>query len=145
MVGNSQLLTHTVKAQQLFKPIQDTTRLTAVIASNSPITFPKSKVSYTQPYTGNGGVYCSCVTFLRASGISLPRTLNGTARTMPVRTTTPFIGAVVVTNEGVNGHVAHVDNIVDNYLILNEANYVRCQQTKGRKLHIDSPVIIGYY
>jgi len=109
-----------------------------------PTKEPEIKKSYVKQVSNNVGVMCSCISFLRASGINVPRTLNGRANTLPVTHSIPSVGDIVVTYESAWGHAAHVDAIVDNFLILSEANYTPCKSTKGRKLHVDSPVIKGY-
>lgn len=141
LVGNSQLLAGTVEAQQLDQPITAPSCLAGTIEPSTK----KKDVSYVEPIPYKPSIYCNCKAFLEASGIILPKVGNNGVKAIKPTHTKPFIGAVVITMEGPLGHVAHVDDIVDNYLILNEANYVRCQQTKGRKLSIDSALILGYY
>lgn len=91
--------------------------------------------------------YCSCVLHAKAlTGFSIS---IGLAKRWPRNSEIPSIGAVVITKEspsGTNtGHVAQIIDIQDGYLILDEANYQRCQRTVGRKLPINSPLILGYW
>jgi hypothetical protein len=95
----------------------------------------------------HASVYCSCVNYVKAlTGFS---TTIGLARNWPINSSTPEIGGVVITTESrpgtSTGHVAYIRDVQDGFLILNEANYVSCRQTTGRKLAIDSPLIIGYW
>jgi hypothetical protein len=94
-----------------------------------------------RPRTGN---YCSCVNYVKAlTGFSQS---IGYARNWPINSSTPFVGAVVVTSEGPYGHVAVITAITeDGFLILDEANYSPCRHTTGRHLSVDSPLILGYW
>ena len=101
MVGQTQLLIPGV-AHQLEQAIQEPQpRILAVAGTVSPFTQeppePKNKVGgYTKPYSEKRGVYCSCVSFLRAAGINFPRTGNGTASTSPSNREVPAVGAIVL-------------------------------------------------
>ena len=88
--------------------------------------------------------FCSCVSFIKSiTGYTEP---VGLAKNWPVNFRLPAIGEVVVTRENpYTGHVAMIIDIQGNDLILEEANYVHCTHTKGRKLPIDSSLIIGYW
>ena len=93
-----------------------------------------------------GSLFCSCVSFLRASGIVFPLTPDGTAKSLswhPEASDTPLSSGVVVLNESRWGHVAFFV-LEGEWLVLNEANYQSCVQTKGRRIHIDDPRILAY-
>ena len=88
---------------------------------------------------------CSCVSYVQKFYPGI-RTANGLARTWPVNSKTPTVGAVVVLREGSGaGHVAIVTNISATHLTVTESNYTRCRQTSGRTIPINSRLIIGFY
>jgi len=96
----------------------------------------------TAPRTQNVS-YCSCVLFARArSGINVGRI--GLAKNHPINSREPKPGSIVVTKESSAGHVAYVTAVTDTEIVIEEANYHRCQ--KGtRTLSKTSSVIRGYF
>lgn len=99
-----------------------------------------SKVS-SQTYSG---LACSC--YLWAVHKTGRTDLLGyrLAKNIPVNSDTPTIGGLVVTYEGWAGHIAIIQDIQGDELILDEANYSRCRVTSGRKLNINNSLIKGY-
>lgn len=88
---------------------------------------------------------CSCVSFAKSrTGYNKP---VGNAKNWPVNALFPTLGSVVVINTGryEPGHVAIIIGFEGNDMILEEANYVNCKYTSGRRLKIDDPSIIGFY
>jgi hypothetical protein len=146
---------HRSRAYQDQQPIVDTpARIIAAVATNTPYREeidkpqPKKKVihKYSKVATPPKGsnVACSCVTFLRVSGIYMPRTTNGLAKSLPVASAKPSdSGGVVKLNESYAGHVAAYI-LEGNELVLTEANYIRCKRTSGRRIKVDDPRIMGY-
>jgi len=93
---------------------------------------------------GNG----SCVPYARAkTGIQL----TGWAGTLLERaadngyatSTIPAKGGMVITSES-NGHVAVVENVTDDRIIISEQNYVGKYVISTRELTLDDPIIRGY-
>lgn len=123
------------------------TKVAAAPAPNKPSNFDVLYNRYTpsepKPKPAPTYTYCSCVTFAKALvGFSTP---IGYARYWPRNSQIPQVGSVVITSEGPFGHVAVVESIEGNQLILTEANYAKCRKTSGRRLSIDSPYILGYW
>lgn len=88
--------------------------------------------------------YCSCV--LYAKSVTGYTGVVGNARNWPITSQTPSVGAVIVTYESWAGHVGIVAGFDDQYVYLeSEANYSRCQLTRGRAIPINSRVIKGYW
>ena len=85
-----------------------TTRLVAVRAPLNPITDRQPISKHTQ-YRAARATY-NCVAHLRLKGFDVPRTLNGYAGSIPVRTQEISEGEVkiAVTREGTYGHVVAV-------------------------------------
>ena len=69
----------------------------------------------------------------------------GQAKYWPVNESTPQIGEIVILNESTYGHVALITDIKNGNLILDEANWIPCEHTIGRKLNINNPDILGYW
>lgn len=84
--------------------------------------------------------FCSCVTYIRQFRDFPP---IGAARNMPILTQTPYIGAIMVTNESSAGHVALVVGITDTTVTIREANYIPCAKST-RTLNINDLRIKGY-
>lgn len=85
--------------------------------------------------------YCSCVQYVKAK-LGISGSLGNAWNIVP-NSQVPTIGSIVLTYEG-RGHAALVVGITDKYIIIDESNYVRCTQTLGRQIPIDSPLIRGY-
>lgn len=89
------------------------------------------------------GNACSCVNTAKSlTGYAEP---VGMARNWPINSLVPVIGGVVVTNESSVGHTAYISDIVSGELILAEGNYQKCKFTFGRKLAINSSLILGFW
>lgn len=86
---------------------------------------------------------CQCVPWVKAQ-IGFTKSI-GMAKNWKPNTQIPTIGAVVITKESSIGHVGLVTDIQDGYLIISEKNFSPCTVTHGRKLSVNSQVIIGYY
>lgn len=87
------------------------------------------------------GDACNCVRWSQANGLKLSG--YGAAKNYPVSSKFPAASGFVVTYESGWGHMAKY--VLDGeWLVLSEANYVRCQVTSGRRLHISSPLVKGY-
>ena len=86
---------------------------------------------------------CECVPWVKAQ-FGITRSI-GAAKNWQPNTQIPTIGAVVITRESSLGHVGLVTDIQNGYLIISEKNYVGCTVTHGRKLDVNSPLIIGYW
>lgn len=84
---------------------------------------------------------CNCVLWAQANGLDISG--YGAAKNYPVTSSPPEDVGFVVTYEGTLGHIAKYTRSGD-YLILDEANYVECTITSGRKLPINSQLIKGY-
>lgn len=81
-----------------------------------------------------------CVPFARAySGIQI----SGTAKNIPINSSTPEVGAVVITYESGAGHAAVVTGISGDILEVIERNFEPGKVTK-RKLSINSGLIKGF-
>lgn len=105
---------------------------------------PKPVYAKTVKTTGKvTGGFCSCVTFARQ--ITGFTGKVGAAKNWPVNSYEANVGSVVKTNESNYGHVAIITGITETEIILNEANYVTCKHTIGRKLPINSPLIVGFW
>lgn len=87
------------------------------------------------------GNACSCVLWAQAQGMALKG--YGAARNYPVSSKTPEAAGFVVTYESGLGHMAAY-RLEGEWLVMSEANYVRCTVTHGRRLRVDSPLIKGY-
>jgi surface antigen len=55
----------------------------------------------------------------------------------------PYVGGIVLTTEGLLGHVAYIEAVTGTSLTVSEANYIPGRVT-SRTLSLDSPVIRGY-
>lgn len=91
-----------------------------IVSTGSPIT-PKTIVLTPSVFT-----YCSCVEYAKAM-IGYVGSL-GNARDIKPNTDYPFVGGLVLLNEG-QGHVAVITKISGTQLYISEANYSRCQKT----------------
>lgn len=92
----------------------------------------------------SGVNYCSCVQTVKAlTGANIGSV--GNAKNWPKNSATPVPGGVVITAESRAGHVAKIKAVEGGYLILEEGNYAHCKFTSGRKLPINSKVIIGFW
>lgn len=102
---------------------------------------------YQEPKKKNLATYqtvhpCNCVLWAQANGLPKPWGF-GAAKNYPVNSLVPADTGFVVTYEGPYGHMARY--VLDGeWLILEETNYPVCGYYKGRKLHINSPLIKGY-
>lgn len=86
---------------------------------------------------------CSCVLYAKAlTGYTKS---IGIARRWTKNSSVPVVGGIVITNESPAGHVAFVAAIDGDTITLDEANYIRCKITTGRKLNINNPIILGYW
>ena len=105
-----------------------------VVATNSPVivkTAPSCDI-----YADNCVLYAKCRT----------ERLNeswGIAKNITPSQDKPYLGGVVLTNEGPFGHTGYIVDIKDGKLYIEEANYIP-GQVSIRSLDIDSPVIRGY-
>lgn len=86
---------------------------------------------------------CQCVGYVKAQ-LGITKSI-GTAINWKPNTQIPTIGAVVITRESSIGHVGLVTDIQDGYLIISEKNFTPCTVTHGRKLDVNSQLIIGYW
>jgi len=111
------------------------------------IDFPdKSVPAYKKDVKRTGTVqnnYCSCVLHVKVLTGFAEKV--GQAKNWPSNTSEAHIGGVVITRESSAGHVAKIIDIQDGYLILDEANWIKCSRTVGRRLRIDSKLILGYW
>ena len=87
------------------------------------------------------GYACNCVLWAQANGLQVSG--YGAARNYPVFYKEPQAAGFVVTLEGPLGHMARYVRDGE-WLIIDEANYIKCTVTYGRRLHISSPLIKGY-
>lgn len=86
--------------------------------------------------------YCSCVLYAKAlTGYSRP---VGWAKNWPINTGLPVIGGVIVTNDGLAGHVAVITAITGETLALKEANWLSCQKST-RQLNMTDSSIMGFW
>jgi hypothetical protein len=85
---------------------------------------------------------CSCVSFAKALTGHLGETWGNAGNIQP-NTTKPQIGFLVLLNEGTYGHVAVIQSIVGDTIIIRESNYIPCK-TGTRTLHISDPQIRGF-
>lgn len=86
---------------------------------------------------------CQCVPYIKAL-LGITESI-GAAKNWEPNTQIPTIGAVVITVESSLGHVGLVTDIQDGYLIISEKNFTPCTVTHGRRLSVNSPVVIGYW
>lgn len=91
--------------------------------------------------TGVGKYPCNCVLWAQANGLGISG--YGAARNYPVNSKIPAATGFVVTYESSPGHIAKY-TLVGEYLLLQEANYYRCQITTNRLLPVNSTLIKGY-
>lgn len=94
---------------------------------------------------GNG----SCVPYARhKTGIQLfgaARTfLNQADKAGYATSTLPAKGGIVVTNESRAGHVAVVENVTEDSIIVSEQNYDGLYIISSRIISLDDPIIRGY-
>lgn len=84
---------------------------------------------------------CNCVLWAQSQGLDVQG--YGYAKNYPVNSQVPALYGFVVTYESYAGHVAlyYLDG---SDLVLDEANYVSCRITSGRRLPVGSPLIKGY-
>lgn len=86
---------------------------------------------------------CQCVVWAKAQ-VGFTKSI-GNARNWPDLTKIPAVGSVVITRESPLGHAGIVTGIENGDLIISEKNFVPCTVTHGRRLPVDSPLIIGYW
>lgn len=55
----------------------------------------------------------------------------------------PYVGGVVVTTEGYYGHVAYIEEVLEDGIVVSEANYGGCGVHK-RFIPFGSGIIRGY-
>lgn len=103
-----------------------------------PLPPPSNKANQT---TRNA---CYCLAWAKArAGIGVSAYA---ARYHPINSAVPAAWGLVLTYESGLGHAAYyVLDHTGEWLVLEEANYVRCTVTVGRRLHISDPRIRGYY
>jgi len=89
--------------------------------------------------TGNA---CNCILYAQEIGLDVSG--YGAAKNYPVNSQIPAATGFVVTYESFLGHAAKYTLQGEN-LVLQEANYYRCQITSTRILSIYSPLIKGYW
>lgn len=85
---------------------------------------------------------CSCV--LYAKTLTGYEKSIGLAKNWPINNQTPQIGAVVILNESYLGHVAVVEAVFENTIVITEANYIPCK-VGSRELNKNDKNIRGYY
>jgi len=85
----------------------------------------------------------NCVHYARLVQKSLPYGLYTLQDKINIiRTQTPDVGSVAITNEGRVGHLSIVIAVHDDYVVIEEENYIPYHRTK-RELKTDK--VIGYY
>ncbi len=123
---------HTREAQLAFNRAKNITPKPLTPVSLTLGGFSTTTVLYADPG--------QCVPFARAvSGLPV----FGTARNVPITSTEPQKGAVVLTKESPAGHAAYVKDVQGDTLVLLERNFERGLVTM-RTLSKFSPVIRGY-
>ena len=89
------------------------------------------------------GVRCSCVNYAKTllGGISEPW---GYPNRMATKSLDPYVGGLVLTNEGPLGHVAVITALSSTSMTVTEANFVPCAVTT-RTLPRSSSVVRGFW
>lgn len=100
---------------------------------------------------GNTYAYGYCTWWVKAKRPDLPNQLgNANAWLSSARNTglatgnAPRPGAAVVTSEGPIGHVAYVEAVEGNEIVISEMNYSGWNRTNTRRISADSGAIRGY-
>lgn len=84
----------------------------------------------------------NCETYLESIGVEIPQGY-GYAKNLPVKTKTPFVGAVMVSYESDLGHVSLVREIEGNILTVEDGNFYSGYRTI-RTIYLNSWVIKGF-
>ena len=67
----------------------------------------------------------------------------GSAWQLEPSSSVPYIGGLVLLNEGIYGHIAYIEAVYSDSILISEANYIPCQESQ-RTISIDYPAIRGY-
>jgi surface antigen len=109
-----------------------------VLATKSYTTYQNRQTSY----EGNPYPYGWCTWYAaQKKNIS---TSFGDARYWPVNSKEPQAGAVVVTYESPRGHVAYVEAVEGDKIVVSEMNYIGWGKTNTRVIDKNSRFIKGY-
>lgn len=87
-----------------------------------------------------------CVEFIQMWHRTHPD-FRGIARDIKPNATEPQIGGVVITSEGIFGHVALIIDMTEDYLIVAESNLNENDEIirVGRRIYKDREYIVGYF
>ena len=110
-------------------------------------------VATLRPNQVNGNLYPYgyCTWFVKAKRSDIPNNMGhakawlNSAKVFNIATgSEPKVGAIVVTTESSYGHVAYIESIENDTLVISEMNFKGWGKTSTRSLNMTSKVIKGY-
>lgn len=84
---------------------------------------------------------CSCVVYLQRKGLSIK---GNAINVKPNYEGVPEVGDVLLLRYAHSGHVALIEEVLEDGVNISEDNYIRCKHTK-RFVPFEDPHIVGYW
>lgn len=113
-----------------------------ILANN--VSIEAQSVSYLDILGKNPGCPLSgqCVAYVKTKLPTLP---SGNANQIKPNTYTPCIGCAIIFNGGKYGHIAYIENISGDDLLISETNVEGCGVISWRWISKDLPNILGHW
>jgi len=134
--------------QQKIDPIKviDTSECYVYTINAIPEPEDKPSTSYADIIAGKSIIDCpieqQCVAYVKSKGVQLPQ---GNANQIESNTDVPCVGCVVLLYSSRWGHVAFIEEIASNSILISEKNHLGCGIISTRSLELTDNRIKGYF
>jgi len=84
-----------------------------------------------------------CIHYVKSKGVNIESPVVYAKNIVP-NTDGACVGCGVLLSAGRFGHIGFVEEIIDDYLLISESNYIDCGQISTRSIWLNDPFIRGY-
>lgn len=114
----------------------------SILANSSPVILEQPKI-YAILYgkDPNCPIELQCVSYVKGKGLELPK---GDAKDIKPNSDVPVVGGGVLLYSGRWGHIAYIEEVFENGILVSEANVEGCGVVSTRSISLDSLSIRGF-